>query len=160
MANSRPSLVERSAPGRPTVAADRTAQGLAVLVVALSVGFFCAVTVIAAKNPGYFERLLVAAMNDDVDPIETGSTEKADTDGVAAIPVPQVVRRQSLRPSDFQIVMVFGDEAHLSSPGELWRVRAGTVVPGLGRILSVEPGASGGIVRAENATLKGVRTAP
>lgn len=136
--------------------ADSVVLAVTGAIIAASVGFFCVVMAIAARNPGYFDRLLIATMNRDVDPIETGATEKDAGSGVPAIPVPKVVRKSELTPRDFQIVMVFGEEAHLSSPGELWRVRAGTLVPGLGEILSIEPGRNGGTVRAQNATLTGV----
>ena len=96
---------------------------------------------------------------DPIDPIEVGSTEKAgDGAGPAVdpIPVPRLVRDHALRPQDYQIIMVFQNEAHLASKGELWRVQVGSEVPGLGKILAIEPGKNGGTVRAENATLTGV----
>ncbi|MBO0661229.1 hypothetical protein [Jiella flava] len=127
----------------------------------LSIGFFSVVTTISYINPGYFDRLLMQQMADaDIDPIAVGSTSKADdtieSPPVAALPVPKIVRPWTLKPKDFSIVMVFGDEAHLASPGELWRVEVGTEVPGLGKILAIEPNDHGGIVKAEKATLVGV----
>ena len=116
----------------------------------LSIGFFAAVTIISALDPSYFNRPLL-------DQMITGSTDKPDGLVEGAMPVPKLVRPVALTPRDFQIVMVFGSEAHLASPGELWRVRVGSLVPGLGEILAIEPGENGGTVRAQNATLTGVR---
>ncbi|MBP0616658.1 hypothetical protein [Jiella mangrovi] len=141
---------------------DRAVKALSLCLFMLSTGFFAAVTVISYTNPGYFDRLLMQRMAEtDIDPIAVGSTAKSeDGDGeaekVAAIPVPELVRPWTLKPQDFTIVMVYGDEAHLASPGELWRVEVGSVVPGLGRILAIEASKDGGIVKAEKATLKGV----
>lgn len=115
----------------------------------LSISFFSIVTIISTLHPDYFNRPLL-------DQMITGSTDKPD-DLKGAMPVPKVVRAVALTPRDFQIVMVFGSEAHLASPGELWRVKVGSLVPGLGEILAIEPGENGGTVRAENATLTGVR---
>jgi len=116
----------------------------------LSISFFSAVTIISALDPSYFTRPLL-------DQMITGSTDKPGDLVEGAIPVPKLVRAVALTPQDFQIVMVFGSEAHLASPGELWRVRVGSLVPGLGEILAIEPGENGGTVRAQNATLTGVR---
>ena len=96
----------------------------------------------------------------EIDPIAVGSTAKAG-DGeapaeVAALPVPELVRPWVLRPQDFSIVMVYGHEAHLASPGELWHIQVGSTVPGLGKILAIEASKDGGLVKAEKATLKGM----
>lgn len=124
---------------------------------ALSILFFGGVNAISSLDPGYFDRLLLSAMRDDaIDPIETGSTDKGEAPGVDAMPVSTVVRAVPLKPEDFQIIMVFQAEAHLASPGELWRVRVGSQVPGLGRILAIESGRNGGTVKTEKATLTGV----
>ena len=136
---------------------DRLSRVLATTLLLLSTGFFSAVVAISHIDPGYFDRLLLSAMQEGLDPIETGSTEKADESGVTPLPVPHRVRPHQLTPQDFQIVMVFGGEAHLASPGELWRVRVNSLVPGLGRILAIEPGENGGTVRSEKAILTGVR---
>ncbi|MEH6718153.1 MAG: hypothetical protein V7704_04650 [Aurantimonas endophytica] len=156
MSSIDPSAFGNAAPA--TTASDRLSRVLAVMVLLLSTGFFSAVVAISHNDPGYFDRLLISAMQGPLDPIETGSTEKASDSGITPLPVPHRVRHTQLTPQDFQIVMVFGGEAHLASPGELWRVRVNSLVPGLGRILAIEPGENGGTVRAERATLTGVRT--
>ena len=139
--------------------AERSDRGIWMLWAALTVlslGFFASVTVISSLNPGYFDRLLLSSVEDEVDPIQVGSTEKAGKGDVAPMPVPALIRSSPLRPKDFQIVMVYGHEAHLATLDELWHVRVGSQVPGLGKILAIEPGANGGTVKAENATLTGV----
>ena len=125
-------------------------------LVVLSIGFFSSVASISFVDPGYFDRLLLSAMDNGIDPIQTGATEKAASSGIAPIPVPHFTRVPALRPTDFQIVMVYGEEAHLATLNALWYVRVGSKVPGLGAILSIEPGPDGGTVKAENATLQGV----
>ncbi|HEX2019669.1 MAG TPA: hypothetical protein VGO17_12075 [Aurantimonas sp.] len=135
---------------------DRLLRLLGVALLVLSTSFFSVVVAISHLDPGYFDRLLISAMQDRVDPIETGSTEKAGEGGVKPLPVPRRVH-PALKPDDFQIIMVFKGEAHLASPGELWRVRVDSQVPGLGKILAIEAGENGGTVRAERATLTGVR---
>ncbi|HEY9058304.1 MAG TPA: hypothetical protein VIN77_14230 [Aurantimonas sp.] len=133
-----------------TAWSDRVTNLISLGLGILSIGFFSVVTIISTLDPDYFDRPLL-------DQMITGSTEKPDATVEGAIPVPKLVRSAALTPRDFQIVMVFGAEAHLASPGELWRVRVGSLVPGLGEILEIEPGENGGTVRAENATLTGVR---
>jgi len=134
---------------------DRLVKAFSFALFILSTGFFSAVTVISYLDPGYFDRMLISAAKDDIDTMAVGSTEKASPPSdVAAIPIARVVRSMPLRPQDFSIVMVFQDEAHLASPGELWRVKVGSVVPGLGKILAIKPGENGGTVKAERATLK------
>ncbi|MEX6504999.1 hypothetical protein [Jiella sp. M17.18] len=136
---------------------DRLVKFLAFCVFVLSTGFFCAVAIISYLDPNYFDRMLISSIKANVDTMAVGSTEKAPKQlEVTPLPVAQVVRPISLTPKDFAIVMVFQDEAHLASPGELWRVKVGSVVPGLGKILAIEPSKDGGIVKAENATLKAV----
>ncbi|MCE7026462.1 hypothetical protein [Jiella avicenniae] len=140
---------------------DRIVKALSLCLFVLSTSFFSVVTAISYMYPGYFDRLLMERMAEaEIDPIAVGSTSKAEDDGeasdVAALPVPVQVRPWALKPQDFSIVMVFGDEAHLASPGELWHVQVGSTVPGLGRILAIEASRDGGTVKAENATLKGV----
>ena len=143
----------------PTAYAERSDRGVWMLWVALtvlSIGFFASVTVVASLDPGYFDRLLLANAEEEVDPIQVGSTEKAPEEGVAAMPVPTLIRLPPLQPKDFQIVMIYGHEAHLATLNELWYVRVGSIIPGLGRILAIEPGANGGTVKAEHATLTGI----
>lgn len=135
---------------------DRLLRVLGVALLVLSTGFFSVVVAISHLDPGYFDRLLISAMQDRVDPIETGSTEKAQDGGVTPLPVPRRLHA-GLKPEDFQIIMVFKGEAHLASPGELWRVRVDSLVPGLGKVLAIEAGENGGTVRTEKATLTGVR---
>ncbi|MCB8838120.1 hypothetical protein [Aurantimonas sp. VKM B-3413] len=136
-------------------ASDRIVKALAFTVFMLSSGFFCAVTVISYLDPNYFDRMLISSVADNLDTMAVGSTEKAGSlNGVAAIPAPTIVRSVPLKPQDYAIVMVFQNEAHLASPGELWRVKVGSVLPGLGKILAIEPNEEGGIVKAEHATLK------
>lgn len=135
---------------------DRVIWMLWVALMVLSIGFFASVTVISRLHPGYFDRLLLSSLVDELDPIEVGSTDKAGEGGVMPMPVPALVRVPQLSPQDFQIVMVYGNEAHLATLNELWHVRVGSQVPGLGKILAIEPGANGGTVKAENATLTGM----
>ena len=143
---------ETEAAGRGEVAI----KAAVVALVFLSIGFFSSVTSISLFDPGYFDRQLISAVDDGVDPIQTGSTEKAPPDGMAAIPVPQFTHTPELKPADFQIVMIYGNEAHLATLDALWYVRVGSKLPGLGTILSIEPDADGGTVKAEHATLRGV----
>ena len=144
----------------PTSAyAERSDRGIWMLWTALTVlslGFFSSVAVISSLDPGYFDRLLLSSVKEDLDPIQVGSTEMAGEGDVSAMPVPALIRTPPLQPKDFQIVMVYGHEAHLATLDELWHVRVGSQVPGLGKILAIEPGANGGTVKAENATLTGI----
>ncbi|MEF2550836.1 hypothetical protein VQ042_05565 [Aurantimonas sp. A2-1-M11] len=146
--------------GRNKAAAETSSDRIGLLggtLFVLSILFFGAVNAISSLDPGYFDRLLLSAMrSDEIDPIETGSTDKEGGTGVPAMPVSAVVRTKPLTPEDFQIIMVFQSEAHLASPDELWRVRVGSQVPGLGKILAIESGSNGGTVKTENATLTGV----
>lgn len=131
--------------------------GLKVLIggaAAASLAFFASVVHISALDPGFFDRLLLSALKEQLDPVVTGSTAKPD-DG-NGMPVPTVVRERPLTPGDFQIVMVFGQEALLATTDELWRVKVGSVLPALGTVLAIEPARSGGTVRASNATLRAV----
>ncbi|SMD11446.1 hypothetical protein SAMN06297251_12946 [Fulvimarina manganoxydans] len=138
--------------------ADRVVQFLAFAVFTLSIGFFGAVTTISYTDPGFFDRMLIADIKrTDIDPISVGSTSKPGSDiNVEAMPVPQLVRPRDLTPQDFAIVMVFGGEAHLASPGELWRVKVGSEVPGLGKILAIEESQNGGTIKTEKAVLTGI----
>ncbi|MBO0903598.1 hypothetical protein [Jiella sonneratiae] len=160
----------RSAKAEPTAAeklnaayqSDRAVRALSLFLFVLSTGFFSVVMSISYMYPGYFDRLLISQMADaQIDPIAVGSTAKAEDDDeetatVPALPVATLVRPWTLQPKDFSIVMVYGHEAHLASPGELWHVQVGSSVPGLGKIIAIEATKDGGIVKAENATLKGM----
>lgn len=137
---------------------DRLVKAIMLTTFFLSVSFFTAVTTISYFDPGFFDRQLIAAIKrTEIDPITVGATAKpTEAIIVEAMPVPTLVRSQDLRPQDFSIVMVFGGEAHLASPGELWRVKVGSIVPGLGEILAIDESESGGTIKAENAVLTGV----
>ena len=138
--------------------ADRMVQFMAFAVFTLSIGFFGAVTTISYTDPGFFDRMLIADIKrTNIDPIAVGSTSKPGADiHVEAMPVPQLVRPRDLTPQDFAIVMVFGGEAHLDSPGELWRVKVGSEVPGLGKVLAIEESQNGGTIKTEKAVLTGI----
>ncbi len=132
---------------------------LSALVVALalgSTGFFTATYRVFSNDPDYYARRAIAALETrPVDPIQTGAigggAAAADpADGAIAVPV--LVRHPPLVPSDYEIVMIFGEEAFLASPRELFRAKVGSVLPGLGRMLSLDAGA----LRFENATLEAV----
>lgn len=132
--------------------------GVVVTLALFSTGFFTTAYSIVSNDPTYFSRRLIASMNDArVDPITTGSVAAPAEGGGApsiegALPVQTVVRARPLKPQDFEIVMVFGDEAWLATTQELLRVRVGSVVEGLGRILTID--AAGGILTSEDATLR------
>ncbi|WP_147307944.1 hypothetical protein [Fulvimarina endophytica] len=149
-------------PARADGVSDRVVRFLSWGVVVFSVGFFSVVTTISYLDPGFFDRLLIAGIEERrIDPIMVGSTSSHDKEGEASVhvepmPAPVVVRSRELTPQDFSIVMVFGDEAHLASPGELWRVKAGMIVPGLGKVLAVEENEGGGTIKTEKAVLTGV----
>ncbi|WAP67529.1 hypothetical protein [Jiella pelagia] len=110
---------------------DRIVKALSLCLFVLSTGFFSAVTAISYMYPGYFDRLLIERMaRIEIDPIAVGSTAKAENEDekasdVAALPVPVLVRPWTLKPQDFSIVMVYGGEAHLASPGEALARRCG-----------------------------------
>lgn len=127
-------------------------------VVAASLSFFGVVLTISYADPGYFDRMMMAYMpKTDLDPIETGSTQKADEQEIVVepLPVPRVVRAER-QPQDYQIIMIFGGEAHLAAQNELFRVEVGSELPGLGKILAIESGSNGGTIKAEKATLVGI----
>ncbi|WP_185983568.1 hypothetical protein [Aureimonas mangrovi] len=121
-----------------------------------STGFFTASYRISTADPDYFMHRLIAGMQvNRLDAIETGSVEtSAETDCADAcpLPVPQIRRGSDPKPADYEIVMVFGDEALLATAHELMRVKVGTVVPGLGRVLAID--SVDGSVSAEAARLR------
>lgn len=137
---------------------DYVFGGMVVALALFSTGFFTTAYSIVSNDPTYFSRRLIASMSDaSVDPITTGSVAAAAAAGGApsmdgALPVERVVRARPLTPQDFEIVMVFGDEAWLATAEELLRVRVGSVVEGLGRILSID--AVAGILTSDDATLR------
>lgn len=131
--------------------------GVVVTLAMFSTGFFTTAYSIVSNDPTYFSRRLIASMNDArVDPITTGSVAAPAQGGApsieGALPVETVVRARPLTPQDFEIVMVFGSEAWLATAEELMRVRVGSVVEGLGRILSID--AVAGVLTSEDATLR------
>ncbi|KAB0679882.1 hypothetical protein [Aureimonas leprariae] len=114
---------------------------------------FCVFAVVTSVNdPDYFSRKLIASFQRaNVDPIVTGTVAAPAAD--VALPVPAIVRHKEPSPSDYQIVMVYGDEAILATDDELLRAKVGTVLPGLGAITAIVPNATGGTVSAEKAVL-------
>ncbi|MBC8128989.1 MAG: hypothetical protein H7Y08_01555 [Rhizobiaceae bacterium] len=152
-----------SAPGSPTIAAPipqslsqairlPTLDRMFLLSLCMaSVGFFVVSYMISLDDPEYFSRQAIAALPvSAVDPINTGAIVDVPT----AMPAPQIVRVKPPFPADFQIVMVFDSEAILATSEELWRVKVGSVVPGLGEILTIEERGTGGMVKAKQATLE------
>lgn len=137
---------------------DGIVRFVSLSVFAFSIAFFSVVTTISYFDPKFFERMLIADIERvSIDPIMTGATTKATEEiHVDAMPAEVVVRRHELTPQDFAIVMVFGEEAHLASPGELWRVKPGMIVPGLGKVLSIEETENGGTIKTEKAVLTGL----
>ncbi len=119
-----------------------------------SAGFFSWSYVVSRESPDYFQQAAIARMAPKLDQIETGSVgETVQTD---AMPAPTIVRDRQPTPSDYQIVMIFQDEALLATREELMRVKVGSVVPGLGTIQAIEGGSLGGAVTADKATLRSV----
>ena len=145
-------LVRRLFALRDLVTVDRL---LATGLCAASLGFFLVAYSISMHDPDYFNRRLLASMRpSDVDPIITGAVEQGG--GGASMPAPLIVRAEPLSPADFQIVMVFQEEAILATAKELWRVKVGSEVPGLGTVLQIDATATGGTVKATEATLRSV----
>ncbi|WP_102958773.1 hypothetical protein [Mangrovicella endophytica] len=123
------------------------------MLLVTSVAFFVTVLRISHADPTYFDRLLTADLTEPLDPMITGTATKGDDDG--ALPVPVVTRAQEPKPSDFQIVMVFDGEALLATGEELFRVKVGSVLPGLGTVLEIHQKGDGGTIVTSNATLSG-----
>ena len=143
-----------------TISSDEGANAiLAGSVLLLSCGFFAWVVSTAAKDPTFFERQLIAGMrSSNVDPITTGSTAAPADETGPAIPVPAVVRNGEVDPSDYSIVALFESEAVVAAGDELWRVKVGSTLPGLGAVLAIETEAGGtGRVRTEKAVLSASR---
>lgn len=144
---------------RPGIFAIVTLDRLFVATIcAASIGFFAIAYTISVNDPDYFSRRLLASLpNSEIDPMITGAIAAATAAGDGgAMPVPRIVRDKPLVPQDFQIVMVFEDEAILSTGRELFRVKVGSVVPGLGAITGIEATDGGGTVVAAQATLRSV----
>lgn len=126
--------------------------GTASVLLALgSASFFTVSYVISIKDPSYFENQLLASLPPKLDPIMTGTVAGAPSD---AMPAQTIVRDYEPSPSDYQIVMLFEDEALLTLRQELMRVKPGSTLPGLGKVLAIEPRADGGLVKTEVATLQ------
>ncbi|MFD2236334.1 hypothetical protein [Aureimonas populi] len=143
--------------GREWTRMDVVFAGIVALLALSSTGFFTTAYRIWSNDPDYFSRRMIASLQQggsSIDLIETGTVANAaEADGTSgALPVPRVVRDRELSPADYEIVMIFGGEALLATARELMRAKVGSVLPGLGAILSVsEEG-----VAAQNATLKPV----
>jgi hypothetical protein len=120
---------------------------------AASVSFCVFAVAVSVNDPDYFSRRLIASFQKaDVDPITTGTVVAKDAG--STLPAPVIERSKALTPQDYQIVMVFQDEAILATDDELMRVKVGSVLPGLGTVKEIVPNANGGTVAAEDATLK------
>jgi hypothetical protein len=146
-----PGLLRQAIALRDALTLDRL---LAAGLCAASLGFFLVAYTISMHDPDYFNRRLLASMRpSDVDPIITGTVETATG---ASMPVPTVMRSTPLAAADYQIVMVFQDEAILATAQELWRVKVGSEVPGLGTVLAIDATDTGGTVKATEATLRSV----
>lgn len=117
-----------------------------------SVGFFAVAFSISLKDPEYFSRQAISSLSKtEIDPIMTGAIVET-----SAMPVPRIVRSKPPVAADYQIVMVFDREAILATEEELWRVKVGSQVPGLGEVLEIDATAGGGVVKASQATLRTV----
>jgi hypothetical protein len=140
---------ERLRASSSTSLAERVFMGA---LCAASVSFCVFAITVSLHDPDYFSRRLIASFKRaDVDPITTGTVAKETG---ASLPVPVVERARALTPQDYQIVMVFEDEAILATDDELMRVKVGSVLPGLGTVNAIVPSADGGTVSADDATLK------
>jgi hypothetical protein len=119
-----------------------------------SLGFFVSAYSISLRDPDYFTRQILSSMRPtNIDPIVTGTIIDADKN---AMPVPSIVRARPPVAADYQIVMVFENEAILATDQELVRVKVGSRVPGLGDVLKIDPTETGGTVVASEATLRSV----
>lgn len=135
--------------------ADWVVGSGSVLLALASAGFFTWSFVVSIRSPDYFQEAALANMPPKTDKIETGSLDMA-----SAMPAPQIVRLREPTADDYQIVMVFKDEALLATRNELMRVKVGSVVPGLGSIRSITSGPSSPVIVAENATLRSAPATP
>lgn len=77
-----------------------------------------------------------------------------DAPDIAPLPVATWEASSTLRPADYAIAMVFGDEAILIARDVAIRAKPGMIVPGLGTITAIREDGPGGIVEASEATLK------
>lgn len=119
-----------------------------------SLGFFVSAYSISVRDPDYFTQQILSSMRpNNIDPMITGTIIEADKN---AMPAPQILRARPLVAGDYQIVMVFENEAILATDQELVRVKVGSRVPGLGDVLQIDQTETGGTVVASQATLRSV----
>jgi hypothetical protein len=135
-------------------AADWIVGSSSVLLALASAGFFGWSFAVSLQSPDYFQKVALANMPPKLDQIQTGSIDMAN-----AMPVPRIVRLNEPTAADYQIVMVFKNEALLATRNELMRVKVGSIVPGLGAIRTIDTEAGSPTVVAENATLRGATAA-
>ncbi|WP_019996981.1 hypothetical protein [Aureimonas ureilytica] len=131
--------------------ADWLVGTASVTLAVASASFFCWSFAVSLQSPDYFQQAALANMPPKLDQIQTGSIDTSN-----AMPAPEIVRLREPTPEDYQIVMVFRNEALLATRDELVRVKVGSVVPGLGSIRTIDAEAGSPTVVAENATLRGV----
>lgn len=151
-------LRERLALGRFSeewTLADWVVGTASIVLAVASASFFCWSFAVSLQSPDYFQQAALANMPPKLDQIQTGSIDEAN-----AMPAPQIVRSHELTPADYQIVMVFRNEALLATRNELMRVKVGSVVPGLGSIRTIDLEGGSPTVVAENATLRGIAATP
>ncbi|BDA85907.1 hypothetical protein Sa4125_34490 [Aureimonas sp. SA4125] len=119
-----------------------------------SLGFFVSAYSISLSDPDYFSQRILSTMRPtNIDPMTTGTIIEAGKD---AMPAPKIVRVRPPVAADYQIVMVFDNEAILATAEELVRVKVGSRVPGLGDIIKIDTTETGGTVVASEATLRSV----
>ncbi len=121
-----------------------------VCLAVCSTAFFSWSYAVSIESPDYFQQAALARMPPKIDQIETGSVSMLGN----AMPAPNILRDRAPVPSDYQIVMIYRDEALLATQDELMRVKVGSVVPGLGTVKAIEGTALGGSVSADEATLR------
>ncbi|MCW4114479.1 hypothetical protein NPA31_005825 [Aurantimonas sp. MSK8Z-1] len=114
-----------------------------------SIAFFTVVVRISNDDPDYFTQRLVAKLDRNVDPIITGSTSKKSP---PAMPVP-LIERGAPTPQDYQVVSIYEGEATLATLEELFHVRVGSSLPGLGTITAIVPTKGGGRIATQAAVL-------
>ena len=88
------------------------------------------------------------------DTSEHGDKGGHDAPDITPLPVATWEASSTLRPADYAIAMVYGDEAILIARDVAIRAKPGMIVPGLGTITAIREDGPGGIVEASEATLK------
>ncbi|WP_279480007.1 hypothetical protein [Aureimonas sp. SK2] len=136
--------------------ADWTIALCSVCLAIGSTSFFTWSYTVSIQSPDYFQQAALARMPPKLDLIETGSVGEAAH--AEAMPAPTIVRDREPVPTDYQIVMIFQDEALLATRDELVRVKVGSTVPGLGTVKAIEGTSLGGTVTADKATLRSANT--